>query len=139
MTMQPEQSIRRELSLGDVISKTFELYRRDFTKYFVLFAVVGVIVQVVTTLARQAFVVPTLAVNPSSQQVSSWFSALLGALVLLVAVIFFVNIVFSTIAQGSAIKLASEQIKKGQVDFGASIRFAVSRILSIWALSIIVA
>ena len=136
--MQPEQSIRRELSLGDVISKTFELYRRDFTKYFVLFAVVGVIVQVVNTLARQAFIVPTLPVTPTSQQVSSWFSALLGALVLLVAVNFFVNIVFSTIAQGSAIKLASEQITKGQVNFGASIRFAVSRLLSIWALSIIV-
>src|SRR6266705_312600 len=138
MMMQPEQGIGRELSLGEVISKTFEVYRRDFAKYFVLFAVVGVIVQVVTTLAQQAFVVPTLPVNPTSQQVSSFFSALFEALVLLIAVIFFVNIIFSTIAEGSAIKLASEQITKGQVDFGASIRFAVSRLLSIWALSIIV-
>src|SRR2546430_1058111 len=138
MTMQPEQGIGRELGLGEVISKTFDVYRRDFSKYFVLFAIVGVIVQVVTTLARQAFIVPTLPVTPTSQQVSSWFSALLGALVLLVAVDFFVNIVFSTIAHGSAIKLASEQITKGQVNFGASIRFAVSRLLSIWALSIIV-
>src|SRR3989454_9729270 len=138
MTTQPEQGISRELGLGEVISKTFDVYRRDFAKYFVLFAVVGVIVQVVTTLARQAFLVPTLPVNPTSQQASSWFSELFGALVLLIIVIFFVNIVFSTIAQGSAIKLASEQIKKGQVDFGASIRFAVSRILSIWALSIVV-
>src|SRR2546427_763698 len=44
MTSQPEQGIKRELSLGEVLSKTFELYRRDFTKYFVLFAVVGVII-----------------------------------------------------------------------------------------------
>ncbi len=138
MTMQPEQGIGRELGLGEVISKTFDVYRRDFAKYFVLFAVVGVIVQVVTTLAQQAFVVPTLPVNPTSQQVSSFFSALFEALVLLIAVIFFVNIIFSTIAEGSAIKLASEQITKGQVDFGASIRLAVSRLLSIWALSIIV-
>jgi len=138
MTMQPEQGIGRELSLGEVISKTFELYRRDFAKYFVLFAVVGVIVQVVTTLAQQAFVLPTLPVNPTPQQVSSWFSALFGPLFLLIAVIFVVNIVFSTIAEGSAIRLASEQITKGQVNFGASIRFAVSKLLSIWALSIIV-
>ena len=138
MTMQPEQGIGRELSLGEVISKTFELYRRDFAKYFVLFAVVGVIVQVVTTLAQQAFVLPTLPVNPTPQQVSSWFSALFGAFFLLIGVIFVVNIVFSTIAEGSAIRLASEQITKGQVNFGASIRFAVSRLLSIWALSIIV-
>src|SRR5438552_7988561 len=108
MTMQPEQGISRELGLGEVISKTFEVYRRDFAKYFVLFAVVGVIVQVVITLARQTFLVPTLPVNPTSQQASSWFSALFGALVLLIIVIFFVNILFSTIAEGSAIKLASE-------------------------------
>src|SRR3989449_8922730 len=138
MTMQPEQGIGRELSLGEVISKTFEVYRRDFVKYFVLFAIVGVIVQVVTTLAQQAFVLPTLPLNPTPQQFSTWFSALFGAFFLLIAVIFVVNIVFSTIAEGSAIKLASEQITKGQVDFGASIRFAVSRLLSIWALSIIV-
>ncbi len=138
MTMQPEQGIGRELGLGEVISKTFEVYRRDFSKYFVLFAVVGVIVQVATTLAQQAFVLPILPVNPTPQQFSSYFSALFGALFLLIAVIFVVNIVFSTIAEGSAVKMASEQITKGQVVLGASIRFAVSRLLSIWALSIIV-
>src|SRR2546427_1013387 len=138
MTMQPEQGISRELGLGEVISKTFEVYRRDFAKYFVLFAVVGVIVQVVTPLAQQAFALPTLPVNPTPQQFSSWFSALFAAFLLLIAVIFVVNIVFSTIAEGSAVKLASEQITKGQVSLGASIRFAVSRLLSIWALSIIV-
>ena len=138
MTMQPEQGISRELSLGEVISKTFEVYRRDFSKYFVLFAIVGVIVQVVTALAQQAFVLPTLPVNPTPQQFSSWFSALFAALFLLVAVIFVVNIVFSTIAEGSAVKMGSEQITKGQVSLGASIRFVVSKLLSIWALSIIV-
>ena len=138
MTMQPEQGIGRELGLGEVISKTFDVYRRDFSKYFVLFAIVGVIVQVVTTLAQQAFVLPTPPVNPTPQQFSSWFSALFAALFLLIAVIFVVNIVFSTIAEGSAVKLASERITKGRVNLGASVRFAVSRLLSIWALSIIV-
>src|SRR5713101_4777264 len=136
--MQPEEGISRELGLGEVISKTFEVYRRDFTSYFVLFAIVGVIVQVVTTLAQQAFVLPTLPVNPTPQQFSAYFSALFGALLLLLVVIFVVNIVFSAIAEGSAIKLASEQITKGQASLEASLKFAVSKLLSIWALSIIV-
>jgi len=138
MTMQPEHGIRRELSLGDVISKTFELYRRDFTKYFVLFAVVGVIIRIVTTLARQAFPLPTLPSNPTPQQVSNWFPSFLGALVLLIALISIVTVVFSPIAQGTAIKLASEQIEKGHAEIGTSVRFAVSKLLWIWALSIVV-
>src|SRR2546426_9633343 len=136
--MQPEQGISRELSLGENISKTFEVYRREFAKYFVLFAIVGVIVQVVTTLAQQAIVLPTLPVNPTSEQVSSWFAALFGAFFLLIGAIFIVNIVFSTIAEGSAIQLASEQITKGEANLGAAIKLAISRLLSIWALSIIV-
>jgi hypothetical protein len=138
MTAQPEQGIGRELGFGEVFSKTFEVYRRDFAKYFLLFAIVGVIVQVATTLAQRAFVLPMLPLNPTSQQLSSYLSALFGALILLVAVIVLVNIVFSTIAQGSAIKMASEQITKGKINLGATVRFVVSRLLSIWALSIIV-
>src|SRR5947208_9013994 len=138
MTMQPEHGIRRELSLGDVISKTFELYRRDFTKYFVIFAVVGAIIGIVTALARQTFPLPTLPPNPTPQQVSNWFPGFLGALVLLVALIFIVTAVFSPIAQGTAIKLASEQIEKGHSEIGTSVRFAVSQLLWIWALSIVV-
>ena len=138
MSMQPEKGINRELGLGEAISKTFQVFRQDFAKYFVLYAVVGIIVQVATKLAQQAFVVPMLPMNPTPQQVSSFFSGLFGALFLLFGVIFVVNIIFSTIAQASAITLASEQIAKGQASLGASIRFAASKLLSIWAVSIIV-
>lgn len=136
--MQPEQGINRELSLGEAISKTFEVFRQGFAKYFVLYTVVGIVVQVVTTLAQRAFVIPMLPVNPTPQQFSDFFLGLLGALFLLIGVLVIVNVVFSTIAQGSAIKLASEQIRTGQASLGASIRFAVSKLLSIWAVSIVV-
>src|SRR6266436_4655740 len=139
MTMQPEKGISRELSFGEIFSKTFQVYRRYFAKYFVLFAIVGVIIQVVTTLAMQAFVRPApLPLNPSPQQFSSYLSSLFEALFLLLTVIFLVNVIFSTIAEGGAIKMASDEITKGQVNTGASVRFAVSKLLSIWALSLIV-
>src|SRR5437016_3220795 len=136
--MQPELGISHELGLVLIIWITVEMYRLVFSKSVLLFTVVAVSRQVVTALAQQAFVLPTLPVNPPPQQFSAYFSSLFGALFLLLVVIFVVNIVFSTIAESSAIRLASEQITKGQVSLGASIRFAVSRLLSIWALSIIV-
>lgn len=135
---QPKEGIKRELTLGEVISKTFEVYQRDFTKYFVLFAVVEVIIGVVTTLAQHAFVLPTLPSNPTPQRFFDWFPGFLGALVPLALSICIVTVVFFPIAQGSAIKLASEQIEKGKADLGASVRFASSKLLWIWALSILV-
>ncbi len=114
------------------------MYQRDFVKYFVLFAVVEVIIGVVTTLAQRAFVLPTLPSNPTPQQFFNWFPGFFGILVPLVISIFVVTVVFFPIAQGSAIKLASEQIEKGQADLGRSVRFAASKLVWIWALSILV-
>src|SRR2546425_7111779 len=138
MTVQPEQGIKHELSLGEVIQKTFELYRRDFTKYFVLFAIVGAIIGVVMTIARQIFILPTLPSNPTPQQVYTWLPGFFATLIPLISSIVIVSIVFSAIAQGSAIKMASEQIEKGQTDLGRSVRFTASKLLWIWALSIVV-
>jgi len=139
MTAQPsELGIKQELSLGEVISKTFEVYRRDFVKYFILFAVVEVIIGIVTALAQHAFVLPTLSTSSTSQQVSSSFSAFFGALIPLVASIFLVTVVFFPIAQRSAIKLASKRIEKGQAELGLSIRFAARKLIWIWILTIVV-
>jgi zinc ribbon protein len=132
------QGIGRELSLNDVFYKTYEVYRQDFTKYFVLFAVVESIIGVITALAQHYFVLPTLPLTPTPEQALSWMTGFFAALIPLIASVFIVAIVFFPIAQGSAIKLASERIEKGQADLGASIRFAASKLLWIWALSILV-
>jgi hypothetical protein len=49
-----------------------------------------------------------------------------------------VSLVFYPVAAGSSIRLASEEIEKGQANLGASVRFAISRLVWIWALSLIV-
>ena len=138
MTAQPDQGIRRELSLGEVLSKTFELYKRGFTKYFLLFAVVGVIMNVSTKLVRQAFPFPILPPNPTPQQLSSFLGGLYSALFLQLGVTFAITILLSPVAQGSAVELASEQIRKGKAGLGRSFRFALSRLPGIWAVNIIV-
>jgi len=135
--MQPDQRIGRELSIGEVISKTFEVYRRDFTKYFVLFAVVEVILGIVQAAAIRQFAFPVVPANPAPGQALSFLSALFRTVILFVAVFFVVALVFIPVAEGTAFKMASERIEKGQADLVASVRFAVSRLLWIWALAIL--
>jgi hypothetical protein len=99
---------------------------------------VEVIIGILTACAQHAFPLPTLPPNATPQQVSSWFGSFFGAFFVYIGAIFIATIVFFPIAQGTAIKLASEQTEKGKADLRASIRFTTSRLLSIWALSIVV-
>lgn len=135
--MSSDQGITRELSLGELLSRTFELYRRNFVKYFVLFVVVEAIIGVVSTLAYKAFPLPTLPSSPTTQQVANWLPGFLGSLVQLVAVIGIVSVVFGTIAFGGTVKMASEEIENRPVDLGAAVRFAVTRLLWMWVLGLI--
>jgi hypothetical protein len=137
--MSGEQGVARELSLGELVSKTFELYRRDFSKYLVLFAVVEAVVGVLTMLVRQAVVVPAaLPVDATPQQFLNWMPGFLGAVTALIALTAIVSWAFFPLSYGGAVKMASEQIVTGKADLGGSIRFAVSRIVWIWAVEIVV-
>ena len=137
-SMPPGRVPGRELGIGEVLETTFSLYQRDFSKYFLLFAIVGVVIGVVTALARLVFVYPIPPVNPTPQQFNNWILGRLAVLGAILLITFVVTIVFVPIAQGGAIKMASDRIEKGQADLGAAIRLAASRLLGIWALSIIV-
>jgi len=137
--MMPEgQEITGELDFGDVFSKTFDLYRRDFMKYLVLFAIVGAITGVLTTLVQRAFILPVTPINPTPQDTLNYLAVFLGVLIPLVFFIGLIGVVFSSVATGGAIKMAAGEIEKGQADLGASVRFVISKLVSVWVLSILV-
>jgi hypothetical protein len=130
--------VTQELGIGEVVSKTFDLYRRNFAKYFVLYVVVYAIIGVVSALATRAFVLPTLPANPTSQQVLNWVPGFFSTLFLLVGSIALVSLVFVPIAAGGTIKMASEEIEGRPVELGSSVSFAASKLIWMWALGLIV-
>jgi hypothetical protein len=132
------QVIERELSLGEVVSKTFDLYRQNFVKYFILFAVVELIVGVLNTLVSQAVVVPSVPTNPASPDYLSSFGAYFGAFITLEALLAIISLIFLPIAEASTVKLASDEMVKGESDLGTSVRFAISKLIWVWVLGLIV-
>ena len=136
--MSSDQSITKELSLGEVVSKTFALYRRNFVKYFVLAAVVEAVIGIVTTLAYNAFPLPTLPAHATSQQALTWVTGFFGNLIALIGTIGLASLVLGTIAVGGAIKMASEEIEGRPVELGSAVRFAATKLLWMWALGLIV-
>jgi hypothetical protein len=137
--MSGGQEITRELGLGELVSKTFELFRRDFSKYLILFVVVEATVGVLTTLVQRAIVLPaTLPAGATPQQVLNWLPGFFGAVIALVALSLIVSWVFYPICVGGAVKMASEEITTGKADLVASVRFAALRIVWLWVVGIVV-
>jgi len=100
--------------------------------------VVEAIVGVLTTLVQHAFILPALPANATPQQFLNWLPGFFGTLIPLIALTAIATLVFYPVAVGSAVKLAAEEIEKGQADLASSVRFALSRLIWIWVLSIVV-
>jgi hypothetical protein len=133
----PEEGITRELSLSEVVSKTFELCRRNFVKYTLLFLAVEVIIGLVSVWAYGTFSLPTLPANATNQNIVNWAGSFFTNLIYLVGAVGIVSLVFGTIAYGSTIKMASEEVENKPVDLGGAVRFAASKMLWMWVLGIV--
>jgi hypothetical protein len=132
------RTVPQELGVGEVISKTFDLYRRNFVKYFVLFLVVEAIVGLVSAWAYHTFPLPTLSSQPTTQQVLDWMPGYFSSLLSIIAVVAVVTLVLGPIAAAGAIKMASEEIEGRPVELGAAVKFAASKLIWLWALGILV-
>ncbi len=137
--MSGGQGITRELSLGELVTRTFQLYRRDFSKYLILFVVVEAIIGVLSTLVRRAIVLPAaLPPGATPQQLLNWLPGFFGAVIDLVVLTAIVSWVFYPIAIGGAVKMASDEVTMGKADLAASVRFTASRIVLLWVVGIVV-
>ena len=129
------QPIIRELSIGEILSRTFDIYRRNFVKFVIIYIIVEAILGVATELATRS--ISIVAPTVGSTTVAN-LSALLGNVFLLLGIIFLLAIIFAPIEVGIAIKMTADDIEKGQVNLVESVKFMVRRIVWFWVASIIV-
>jgi len=132
-----EESIARELSLGEVITKSFGLYRRDFVKYFLLFLVIDTVAGVAIALAVNGFNFASLPSNPTPEQLSSWWSSVSGALALFVLVTI-LALVLSALAVAVTIRMASDVIEGRGASFGSALKFGAFKLIFVFVLTLLV-
>ena len=133
--MTSEGGFSSELGVGQVISKTFDLFRRDFVKYFVIFAIAEVVIGVATVVAYRLVTLPVIPTSPTDL---SWLPGYLGAFIGLYAIIEISTLIVLPIAEGTAVKMAADAIRGKPALLGASLRFALSKLVWMWVLGFIV-
>jgi hypothetical protein len=137
--MSSGDRVIRELSLGEIISKTFQLYRNNFSKIILFFVIVETIIGLISFIIQRIFVLPAAPTAPATQQqLLNWLGRYFEALIPQLTATGIVTLVVSSIATGVAVRLSSEQIENRKAELGPSIRFAFSKLVSLIFVTILV-
>lgn len=135
---QPQhQPIDRELSIGEILNKTVDLYRNNLVNFVLLFAVVEVIIGVLG-YAISVYAGITIGSMALGTGTGVAIGALFGALALALLLTFVVTVIFIPVAEGATIKMASEEINGQKIELMPAVKWAFSKIISLWAVFIVV-
>jgi len=126
-----------ELSIGEILTQTFNLYSRNFANYLIPFLAAGILTGLVTMAVRSAIVIPIAPVHPTPQQLSAWFSTYLTATITSLFLSGIVTWIANGITTGITIKFTSDMLERGQANLQASFNFTLTKILFLLAASII--
>jgi hypothetical protein len=131
------QNLQRELSIGEILTQTFNLYSRNFVQYLIPFLAAGILTGLVTIAVKSAIVIPAAPLHPTSQQLLAWFPTYLIATVTSLLLSGIVSWIANSITTGITIKFTSDMLEKGQANLQTSFNFTLPKLLSLLAASII--
>lgn len=131
------KKLQSELSIGEILTQTFNLYSRNFVQYLIPFLAAGIVTGLVTIAVRSAIVIPAAPVHPTSQQLLAWFPTYLTATVTSLFLSGIVSWIANSITTGITIKFTSDILERGQANLQTSFNFTLTKVLSLLAASII--
>jgi hypothetical protein len=131
------QNLQRELSIGEILTQTFNLYSRNFVQYLIPFLAAGILTGLVTVAVRSALVIPVAPLYPSSQQFLAWLPTYLTVLATSAFLTGIVSWITNSITTGITIKFTSDKLEKGQANLNTAFTFTLPKLFSLLAASII--
>lgn len=122
----------RELSLGEILGQTFNLYFSRFFLFFLPFLVAGLFTGAWEKVVSLMFPVPTPPGPDAPPDVLlSYLFSLLGVLVAILSLVLLVSWIIATIVGGMAVKVASDVLDSRRIDLSETLNFTLSRLPSL--------
>ena len=131
------KNLQSELSIGEILTQTFNLYSRNFVQYLIPFLAAGILTGLVTMAVTSAIVIPAAPVHPTSQQLLAWFPTYLAAIVTSIFLSGIVSWVANGITAGITIKSTSDMLERGQANLRTAFNFTLTKVPSLLAASVI--
>jgi hypothetical protein len=131
------KNLQRELSVGEILTQTFNLYSRNFAHYPVPFLIAGILTGMVTIAVRSAIVIPGVPTDPTSQLLLTWFPTFLAASITSLFLTGIVGWITNSFTTGITIKFTSDLMEKDQANLQTSFNFTLTKVLYLLVASII--
>jgi len=129
----------RELSVGEIVGQSFNLYSAMFVPFYMLFLIAGLVNTAFSEMVNFYFPlpeVPELTTAPP-EEILQWFSAFIATLIVVLALTFIVGWIINTIVNGTAIKYTADLLEKGSASLQTGFNLTVFRLPSLLAAGIV--
>ena len=135
--MTPEKP-SRELSVGEIISQTFNLYFSKFPQFFLPFLIAGIITGISNYAIYSYFPFPAQPSGmPPFEELIAWFFAFLATFIAITVLSILISVIIGAITAGIAVKYASDQIEKGSSNLGNSFNYAMPMFPSLFVAQLV--
>jgi len=123
------EKVSRELSLSEILSLTFNLYRSKFLQFLLPFLIFGIIIGLSLYAITSSFPLPTPpSATASYEEIFAWFFTFLSRAIVTGILLGLISWLVGTTTTGVVIKNASDQIEKGTSNLGISFNYAISKL-----------
>ncbi len=123
---------QHELSIGEILSLTFNLYLSKFLQFLFPLLIGGIITGLSSYIITSSFPLPSPpSMTYSYEELIAWLFALFSAIIMIGVLSALVSWIVGTTVTGIIVKSASDQIEKGSMDLGASFSYVVSKLPSL--------
>ena len=128
----------RELSIGEIISRSFNLYSARFVDFLIPYLFAALVTGIFSMVVNLMLPMPLIPKLPAPrEELLRWLGRFLVTLIAVAALVGFVSWIVNTIVSGIAIKYASDLLEKGDANLQVGFNFTVSRLASLLAAGII--
>jgi len=129
---------QRELSVEEIISRSFRMYRAKFVLFFMPFLVAAIITGVFASAIFWYLPLPSPPPPDASLQViRDWTLTFFSRLIVIIVLIGIVSWFIGAIATGTVIKCASDILEKGSSTLKEGFNFTMSKLASLLVAGII--
>lgn len=133
----------RESTISEIITQTFAIYSEKFTQYLIPFIIAGAITGLFTMAVYYTIKTPTLTPfpsNPTPEEAANWlsqFSSYLSTVLVSGFLTGIIGWIIGQITQGISVKFTADSLEKGQANLQTSFNYTITKLLSLFAVSII--